>query len=124
MMTLTVSAAPAIANAASDAGISGNSGAMTQAQDWLSDAQNYVASGFTAASDLQGASASGYNTVKVLGLYDTQADAIAAGSAGIHQCQLVEDSSAVPLPAAANLALAMLGGIALFRLTRRNAKLA
>ncbi|MGA2229908.1 MAG: hypothetical protein ABSH22_03190 [Tepidisphaeraceae bacterium] len=108
-----------IANAASDAGISGNSAAQTQAQDWLTDAQNYVASGFTATADLEGASATGYNLVEVLGLYNTQAEAANPSSAGIDQNQLVEVCAPVPLPVTANATIVLLGAVGLFGLIRR-----
>jgi len=115
-----------IANAASDAGISGNMAAQNQAQVWLTEAQNYVASGFTATSDLQGASATGYNLVEVLGLYNTQAEAANASSSGIDQNQLVEavDPAPVPLPVTANAMMVMLGAVGLFGLIRKARTLA
>jgi hypothetical protein len=94
------------AAAASDAGISDT----TQAQAWYNDASSF--------SVLPG------TAIEILGMYDTEAEAEAGGADGIHQSQLVEvfqssDAPTVPVPTAAHGIMALLGGIGLFRLTRR-----
>jgi hypothetical protein len=95
--------------AANDAGIGGNSSDIAQAQAFYTWGSNNP--------DVSG-------DVQILGLYDSQADAILDGQSGIHQAQLVEignshNTASVPLPSAGAEVVVLVGVAGLYRMARR-----
>jgi hypothetical protein len=117
------------------------SAAALQAAIWFAQGDNDLASASAEAGADPGVAQAFYNfglanefqgggtgPVQVLGLYDTQADAEAAGTVGIAQAQLVEAipnvGTGTPLPAAANQVMVLFGIIGAAGLVRRARRMA